>query len=341
MKRILETLVFVGLALSLHVFMATLGKDDGGDADGAGGNAFVSITGAPASIEAVLADWTAAPSHQAQMMADMAPLNAEVNDAPLPSLTLDEAPNASVKIAALTSTNPPTLPDLDLARAPLPPQPKVKTLSEPELSAPREVAPPKVARPDKVSSPHAIPPALNLTQPVLDHSIEPPEPPHDTANESIEKPKADPETKPKINVASNSAPKKKVADKTSIASAGAAPQKAKGAGTSTQAGSLKKSTGLGKGQEASLMSVWAGKIQSRLQRGVRVSKTDAANAQVVLRLKVAPNGRLLNVSIAKSSGSHELDQTVLTSVRRIGRFAKAPKQLTNSSYGFSLPIRVK
>ena len=89
------------------------------------------------------------------------------------------------------------------------------------------------------------------------------------------------------------------------------------------------------------MAVWAGKIQSRLQRGVRAGRAQGATDRVVIRLKVAPNGRLQSASISKSSGSAKADQAVLNSVRRISKFAKAPKQLTKSSYGFTLPVRVK
>lgn len=323
MKKITEFIVFLSLALGIHVLMAMRSAEDGGDADGAGGDAFVSITGAPASIETVLADWTAAPTHQAQVV-EIEPPELDITDAiNAPAMALHEAPSAAIKIAALHPKDLPNQPDVDLARTPLPAQPTLTAPTTPPLQVPETAPAPKLSEtaPAPVTPPKR--PTLRPPEPTFDHAIDAPEP----------APKKKPEKKPD--------PNKKVADEASAASAGAATQKAAGAGKSTQAGSSKKSNALGKGKEASLMSVWAGKIQSRLQRGVRISKIKGASNRVVIRMKVAPNGRLQSASVAKSSGSAKVDQAVLTSLRRIGKFAKAPKQFTKSSYGFTLPVRVK
>lgn len=337
MRRITELTVFLSLALGIHVLMAMRGADDGGDAEGAGGDAFVSITGAPASIETVLADWTAAPTHQSQMMEMQQPDLGLTDALNIPAMALHEAPKAEIMIAALQPTEVPNQPNVDLARTPLPAPPTLTAPATPSLQVPKDTPPPELREtaPAPVTPPQR--PTLRPPEPTIDQAIDTPEPAPELPPEPIKKPKPTPKQKP----ASKPAPDKKVADKASTTSAGAATQKAAGAGKSNKAGSTKRSSALGKGKEASLMSVWAGKIQSRLQRGVRVGKAKATSNRVVLRLKVAPNGRLQSVSISKSSGSAKLDQAVLTSVRRIGKFAKAPKQLTKSSYGFSLPVRVK
>lgn len=335
MKKISELIVFLSLALGIHVLMAMRSAEDGGDANGAGGDAFVSITGAPAAIETVLAEWTASPTHQAQVMEIKQPDLDIRNALNVPAMALHEAPNADIKIAALQPTDLPNQPDVDLARTPLPTQPTLTTPTTLTLQLPetapapmlRETAPAPVAPPKR--------PTLRPSEPTIDQTIDTPEP----APEPVKKP--EPKPAPKKKPEKKPDPNKKVADKTSAASAGAATQKAAGAGKSNQAGSSKKSNALGKGKEASLMSVWAGKIQSRLQRGVRVGRAQGATNRVLIRLKVAPNGRLQSASISKSSGSAKVDQAVLNSVRRIGKFAKAPKQLTKGSYGFTLPVRVK
>lgn len=339
MKKITELIVFLSLALSIHVLMAMRSADDGGDADGAGGDAFVSITGAPASIETVLADWTAAPTHQAQVVEIEQPELEMTEAINAPAMALHEAPNAAIKIAALQPNELPNQPDVDLARAPLPAQPTLTAPAMPALQVAETVPAPKLqeTKPAPITPPKR--PTLRPPEPTIDQAIDTPETAPELPPEPVKKPQ--PKPAPKNKSEKKPDPNKKVADKAFAASAGAATQKAAGAGKSNQAGSAKKSNALGKGKEASLMSVWAGKIQSRLQRGVRIGKIKGASNRVVIRLKVAPNGRLQSASVAKSSGSAKVDQAVLTSVRRIGKFAKAPKQLTKSSYGFTLPVRVK
>ncbi|WP_412551837.1 TonB family protein [Shimia sp. MIT910701] len=339
MKKITELIVFLSLALGIHVLMAMRSAEDGGDADGAGGDAFVSITGAPASIETVLADWTAAPTHQAQVVEIEQP-ELDITDAiNAPAMALHEAPNAEIKIAALQPKDLPNQPDVDLARTPLPTQPTLTAPTTPTLQVPETAPAPELRETAPAPVTPLKRPTLRPPEPTIDQAIDTPEPAPELPPEPVKKPK--PKPTPKKKPEKKPDPNKKVADKASSASAGAATQKAAGAGKSNQAGSSKKSNALGKGQEASLMSVWAGKIQSRLQRGVRIGKVKATSNRVVIRLKVAPNGRLQSASVVKSSGSAKVDQAVLTSVRRIGKFAKAPKQLTKSSYGFTLPVRVK
>ncbi|WP_294228284.1 hypothetical protein [uncultured Shimia sp.] len=102
MKRVTELIVFLSLALSIHVLMAMRVAHDGGDAEGAGGDAFVSITGAPASIETLLADWTAASTHKSHMM-EMQQPDQDIKDAlntPAPDKKVtDNASAASARAA--------------------------------------------------------------------------------------------------------------------------------------------------------------------------------------------------------------------------------------------------
>lgn len=341
MRRLGETLFFVAVALGLHVLMAMRGLDDGGDTDGASGDAFISITGAPATIETVLADWTAAPTHQAQMTAELDQPDLDVSDAPLPSLTLDSAPNTDIKIAALAPTEVPQQPDLDLARAPLPPQPVMAAPAMPTLSAPSEAQPPEL---QPAAMPSVVPPkqpSMEPPTPVMDNSIESPEPPPKLPPEPVEEPVEEPkpEPKPPVKQAAKPEPKKQVADKAQAASAGATAQKAAGSGKSNKAGSSKKSSAAGKGKQASEFAVWKGKIQSRVARGVR-SNHRGAPKRMVVAIQVAVNGRIQGVSVVKSSGDASVDQAVVKSVRRIGRFAKAPKGLPKPHYVFRLGVNL-
>jgi len=338
MKKITELIVFLSLALGIHVLMAMRSAEDGGDADGAGGDAFVSITGAPASIETVLADWTAAPTHQAQVVEIEQP-KLDITDAiNAPTMALHEAPNAEVKIAALQPKDLPNQPDVDLARTPLPTQPTLTapttlTLQVPETApAPelRETAPAPVTPPKR--------PTLRPPEPTVDQAIDTPEPAPELPPEPVKKPK--PKPAPKKTPEKKPDPNKKVADKASKASSGAATQKAAGAGKSNQAGSAKKTAAMGKGEAASKLAVWKGQINRKLARSVRSVPVRKAH-RVTVRIAIAPSGKILSVSVSGSSGSAKVDQMVVKAIRRVGRVPRAPKGFNKPQYVFPAPFLIK
>lgn len=70
------------------------------------------------------------------------------------------------------------------------------------------------------------------------------------------------------------------------------------------------------------LAKWQSGIARALQRSNRPPKT-TATGRVALVLSVAPNGRLVSVKVAGSSGSKVLDQAAIANVKR-ARFPKAP-----------------
>ncbi|WP_204115227.1 TonB family protein [Shimia biformata] len=158
-----------------------------------------------------------------------------------------------------------------------------------------------------------------------------PQPPGASVEEApqLPKPQADP---PK--------PKAQPAEKPQSASAGRAAQKAAGQGGSQSAGqngasSVKTAS---KGQQDKALAVWGAKVRNRIERAKRYPSGTRATGRVVVGLVVSRDGRLLSVSLRKSSGDPKLDQAALAAVKRAGKFAKAPKELTKTQYTFSLPI---
>ncbi|MEP2758629.1 MAG: energy transducer TonB [Hyphomicrobiales bacterium] len=145
MKHYLEALAFFAVAIALHIAVLARGPEEGGEAGGIGGEAFVTLAGTTNQIEQVLADWTKAPDHHVEIEQDLTPPVPEVPDTPTPpAFEAEIAPRAAVQIAALTPMEKPSLPEIDTAPAVRPepkpePKPDPKTVEE----TPPPPAPPK------------------------------------------------------------------------------------------------------------------------------------------------------------------------------------------------------
>lgn len=148
-------------------------------------------------------------------------------------------------------------------------------------------------------------------------------------------PKAAPKPSPK--------PAPKPAPKPRPSQAGQAGQKASGSGGGDQAGTTAKArvATVSKGEQAKLRQVWGAKIRSKIARAQRFPRSLRATGTSVVRLRVGRDGRLLGVTLARSSGDSALDQAAMASVRRAKRFSKAPKALPGDSFTFVLPIEKK
>jgi protein TonB len=137
-----------------------------------------------------------------------------------------------------------------------------------------------------------------------------------------------------------SKPRKKAqtANKSQKASAGRAAQKAAGTGGGAVAGKKGTAKTVSAGKRKSLIASWGARIRAQVERRKR-SPAGRSKGTVVLRLQVSRTGQLRAVSVRKSSGNAALDSAAVAAVKRAGKFPAAPKQLTDSSYSFSLPIR--
>ncbi|WP_254604365.1 TonB family protein, partial [Leisingera sp. ANG59] len=122
--------------------------------------------------------------------------------------------------------------------------------------------------------------------------------------------------------------------------AGQAGQRAAGAGGGAEAGQSggARTATADPGREAKLRNVWGNKIRARIERRKRYPSGARGQAQVILRLTVARDGRLLDHRIAKSSGIAAFDQAALAAVARAGKFPPAPKKLQASQIRLSLPV---
>ncbi|MEM7753438.1 MAG: TonB family protein [Pseudomonadota bacterium] len=81
---------------------------------------------------------------------------------------------------------------------------------------------------------------------------------------------------------------------------------------------------------------YPGQVWSKLQRGSRSGS--AGRGTAVVSFRIAPNGRLAAVAIARSSGNARLDRAALTHVRRAAPFP-APPPGAKTRFNFTFEVR--
>ncbi|MDA5558780.1 energy transducer TonB [Shimia sp. MMG029] len=329
MKRLFEFCIFVALAAGMHIMLAMKGPDSGGATGGAGGEAYITLAGASAQIETVLEEWTRPPAVQDVLDLEQPSFDTP-EAAPVAVLEMDHAPRAALTIAALAPSAPPKAPDVSALQSPITPPPAM-TLPALQMqpttpdSQPDKPASKQDARPAPQSQPRP-------KTPVIEAALVAPTSP----------PPPDPTPAPKKKVQKKTAKPKKDAqraDKAQKASAGSTAQKAAGSGGGSEAGTSGKVNALGKGQSAKLKAIWGSKIQARIERNKRAPRGEKGSAVVQIRMSVAADGRLVAVSVAKSSGIAAFDTAALQAVKRAKRFAKAPKKLPQTNHGFIFKMR--
>lgn len=326
MNGMAEKLAFGALAAGLHVLAFAAIPDTGAQSQGAGGEGRVTLQGATAQIEAMVAAWTAPPETaepvnlarpQPPTDEPPAPDLPRVEQAAIPPATAAPLPDLPVAPSLPTAAQlplPRPAPAPEVATAPSLPRPQPDQSAEPR-QPPLSAAPPAATPPDaaqRPAAPAAPPPpdALKMAE-----AAQSPPPP------------AEPETPP--------------AERARSASAAAQAQKAAGRGGAQRAGTEGKAQtdALGPGQRQSLIAQWGAQIIDRIERTKRTPRRLRGGGRVVLRLQVSRAGGLLSVSVGQSSGNAELDAAAIRAVRRAGGFPPAPKGLTKPAYSFSLPVR--
>lgn len=147
----------------------------------------------------------------------------------------------------------------------------------------------------------------------------------------------DPEAKPEPKPKPAPRPKPPAPAQSNVSSA---QERAAGQGGGTQAGEAQsaRDASTSRARQQSLQAQWGASIRARIDRRKRAPR-GGGSGTVVLSVSVAPSGALLAVSVRKSSGDGRLDQAALTAAQAAGRFARAPKELTQPRYTFSLPVR--
>ncbi|MBU2980709.1 TonB family protein [Lentibacter algarum] len=123
------------------------------------------------------------------------------------------------------------------------------------------------------------------------------------------------------------------------ASSAPAKQKASGGQTGQNAGNtaVTRSATLSKAKRRNLMAQWGASIRNRIERQKRYPSGTNASGTTVLRIVVSKAGRVVGVSLAKSSGNRKLDQAAIRAVKR-ARLTAAPKGLSAAQFKFNLPV---
>ncbi|NVK14686.1 MAG: TonB family protein [Rhodobacteraceae bacterium] len=209
--------------------------------------------------------------------------------------------------------------------------PETPQIETPSPEAPPQIQPPVLPQIDLARAPRAAllaPPARSAAAQPVQADTNPPPPPKPRRSEPEPEPQAKPQQTPppKANSTRNVA--------------GQAGQRAAGAGGGAEAGETggARTATADPGREAKLRNIWGNKIRARIERRKRYPSGARGGAQVVLRLTVARDGRLLDHRIAKSSGIAAFDQAALDAVARAGKFPPAPKKLQASQIRLSLPV---
>jgi TonB family protein len=79
-------------------------------------------------------------------------------------------------------------------------------------------------------------------------------------------------------------------------------------------------------------------VVRRLQGYRYQANTSATQGITVVRVVIARDGRLLNVTVSRSSGVPEFDQGVLAGVRSGSPYAPLPPDIRGDSATFDLPL---
>ena len=328
--KLRDAMIFGPLALGLHVvaFAALPPLSNGGAGDD--GDASFTLQSVPVDLATLVEAWDRPPD--VATTPDTITIPPEAAEAPLrPQTDTPVARSATPAGLALgLDAPPPTLPSpTPLPLAIVPQMPALSPPSAPDVT-------PKLRTPiDPVALPETAPMRPDLAQPSDAPTVETsaPEPqPHQILTEGL-RPKPRPEQQVTKTAPSPKPPS--AAPKVSERAKGSAKASNKSAGTSQaptqsveRAGVLKQAT-----------AAWGGKIRHAIERKKFYPNGTRASGTVVIALVVAQNGALRSAQVYKSSNDGRLDQAALSAVKR-ARFPAAPKELTQSSYTFQIPIRL-
>lgn len=109
------------------------------------------------------------------------------------------------------------------------------------------------------------------------------------------------------------------------------------AGSGTGTAKADTAPAVSQAQRQSLMAQWGGAIRHGIERRKRYPRGTSASGTAQLRITISRQGRLIGVSVTRSSGNPSLDRAAVEAVRRT-RYPSAPRGLSQPSYAFNLPI---
>lgn len=130
MKHWFEILIFVTLAIALHVLAFAQGSDSSQQAGGSGGDAMVSIQAAPPTMVELVESWERPPVTPSELPNTMtAPQPAPVEAPVSPQIELSPAPRAALRMAVVQPEIEDPV-DVDTTPPPPPPPPEPKADAE-------------------------------------------------------------------------------------------------------------------------------------------------------------------------------------------------------------------
>jgi TonB family protein len=242
--------------------------------------------------------------------ADLAPPPPPLQDV-LPSPDQDLAPPTAADFAKVEPAPPPPTPTPPSPEPPTPPAPQQKTPTAPPSAAGELPKPPEPAPPAPKQQALATPPA----------KPQPPQPPQPQPQHP--KPPMPQLQKPEYKPSPLST----------------APSRRPPAGTQSENPSpspfVNPADTYSKARAADNY-LW--QVVRRLQGYRYQANTSATQGITVVRVVIARDGRLLNVTVSRSSGVPEFDQGVLAGVRSGSPYAPLPPDIRGDSATFDLPL---
>jgi protein TonB len=204
---------------------------------------------------------------------------------------------------------------------------------------------PDVAPPASISLPA---PAPRVPEPPPAPDAAPDAPPAPPVPGLRPKPRPDPRPEPAAKPAPKPAKPAKPAQPAATAPDPAKPPKpakpAKVAAAAAKPGAAATGTGTGNAAKAApsdkaLVKTWGAAIRARVEaRKAYPPAAKGATGTTTLSLTVSTAGRLLSVSVAKSSGNRALDAAAIKAAKSAGRFPAAPKGIGSGTHRFTLPL---
>ncbi|MEM8553250.1 MAG: TonB family protein [Pseudomonadota bacterium] len=367
MRRSLETISFVAIALAIHIGFFLQIEEGAVGAAGNDGDAAMTVQAISAEVMDMLDALDTPPEMpELEMVAleveqpDVTPPQLEIapvappitpraqtqamdvpelrgGDIALPEMML-APPVPETALPELAMITPPTVetPQPDAPR-PITPSPRTDRPQPPELTPPTAVVPPSLVVPPPPPPP---PPPEAEPEPEQQAQTPPPPPrkptpppPRETVQ--TEQPREQPAPQP-------TQPRNEQAQQSNRNVEGQAATTAAGAGGGTVAGNRGSSAdpSLSPARVNSLKSSWGNRIRSRIERRKpRIPGRPEGVAMV--RVVVSGDGRLVGVSLVRSSGQPDLDKAAVDSVHRAGRFPKAPKALGSGPHSFAIPVEYR
>ena len=320
--RIVEFLVFLPLAAAVHLGVWSITPaSTGASSNGGAGQAYITLASAIAHHNALARTWQSAPQTEPDIT--QPPPAVMTNRQPAPS-----APNAGPTLPQLPIL-PPVLPAaLPVAKPPSPPSPQVFQAPAPaqrQNEAPTEALPPQIQADPEPRRPRPSQPRATR--------------PDTTAQADTRAPVAPPKPGPAPKVKPTPKPKpattKPSSDPATAQSAsGGKKAKTRQAGQSGQDATQSANAAA----RNALRARWGAKIQRKVHRRLIYPHGATGTGVAQVALTINPSGKLTGLRLTRSSGVAVFDQAALGAVRRAGQFPKAPGELRDQSYSFTLSL---